>query len=292
MANLQFNLTFFGGKADEHRVLADRLAVLLRNIGDDLVEVCRLISTEDLNVDFREIEKECKLYVVAEPTPSTFTVKVRASEAKTEWVHMAGDVWAEGLSSLFVIPGDDNGLPRGINRSILEHVVDYASPMTGEYEGIKVTVAANGHPERSVLFDERLKRAAQRRIANLVPDTPPTIHGHTIQGILYGVEDQNYENPESDISVEVDTGDGTRWTCQIKKSLVSDDISRYWEKRVLLVGHATFRKRRPLLQVEHFEILGDIPDIEDAINRFIEVGAPAWKKGQRMSTYMKDVRGR
>jgi hypothetical protein len=294
MGDLRFDLTFFGGKADEHRVLADRLAELLKNMGEDLVEVCRLISTEDLNVDFRKIEKECKLYVIGDPKPSTLTVTVGAPEATTEWVRMAGDVWTESLSSLYVIPGTDadDTLPRGINRSILEHAVDYATPLRGEYEGIKLTVAANGQPERNVVFDDRLKRAAQRRLANLTPDTPVTIHGHTIQGVLYGVEDQQYENPDSDILVEVDIGEGTRWVCRLKKSLIPDNIEQYWEKRVVLTGLATFRPRRPLLVAEYFEILGDKPDIDEAIQRFIEVGGPAWKKGPKLRTYMKDVRER
>jgi hypothetical protein len=297
MGDLRFDLTFFGAKADEHRVLADRLAVLLTNMGDDLVEVCRLISTEDLNIDLRELEKECKLYVIGDPKPSTLTVTIGAPEARTEWVGIAGDVWAEGLSTLYVIPGTDGPpdseiLPRGINRSVLEHAIDYATPLRGEYEGIKITVAANGQPERNVVFDERLKRAAQRRLASLTPDIPQTIHGHTIQGVLYGVEDQHYENPESDILVEVDTGEGTRWICRLKKSLIPDNIERYWEKRVVLTGLATFRKRRPLLEAERFEILGDKPNIDEAIMRFIEVGAPAWKRGQRLRNYMKDVRER
>ena len=295
MAGQHFNLTFFGGKADEHRVLANRLAELLEKMGDDLVEVCRLISVEDVNIDLRELQDECKLYVIGEPKPSTFTITIGASEATTDWVSMAGDVWVESLSGLYSIPGDaaeDGHLPKGINRSILEHVVDYSTPLIGEYDGIKITVAANGRPEQTIIFDERLKRAAQKKLANLVPDVPATIHGHSIQGILYAVADQNYENPQSVIVVEVDIGDGTRWTCRIKKSLVPGDIEEFWEKRVVLTGLATFRKRRPLLEADSFKILGNKPDIESAIKRFIDIAAPAWKRGPKLSTYMKNVRER
>src|SRR5688500_8370274 len=134
MAGLRFNLTFFGGKADEHRVLANTLADLLKSMGDDLVNVCRLISTEDLNIDVRELEQQCRLYVIGQPKPSTLTLTIAAPEAQTEWVSKAGDVWLEGLSTLFLglgpIPLDDR-LPIGINRSILEHVIDYATPIQG-----------------------------------------------------------------------------------------------------------------------------------------------------------------
>jgi hypothetical protein len=293
MGDLRFNLTFFGGKADEHRVLANRLADLLRSMGDDLVSVCRLISTEDVNIDLRELENECKLYVVAAPKASTLTITVAATEAHTDWVAQAGEVWLESLADLYTVPGSipDEKLPKGINRSILEHVINYSTPIAGEYDGIRLAVA-NGRPERTIVFNERLKRAAEQRLAALIVPSPPTIHHHTIQGILYAVQDQNYDNPQSSITVEVDTGSGTRWSCRIKKNLVPEDIEQYWEKRVILIGLATFRPRIPQMEVEQFTILSEKPDIDTIIDRFIKIGEDAWKSGPNLSTYMSDVRER
>jgi hypothetical protein len=294
MKELRFNLTFYGGKADEeHRVPANRLAHVLKSMGDDLVSVCNLISAKDPNIDIHQIERACKLYVVAAPLPSTFTLPIAASEG-TPWVERAGEAWISGLSQLpvfgEVLP--DSNLPVGINRAVLEHAVDYSTPFQGEYEGIKLTVPGNGRPDTGIVFNERLKTAAARRLAALPKESPITIEGHTIQGILYGIKDENYNDPTSEIRVEVDVGEGTRWICQIRKDLIPGGIERYWEKRVVLVGLATFRSRSHILDVRRLTVLETKSDIDDVIERFIKVGAPAWKRGPKLGAYMKQVRER
>lgn len=290
MAQLKFTLSFHGGKADEHRVSAETLARIFNGLTSDIENVCRVISSEDVNIDMQEILRSCKLYVVAEPKRSSLALAVATEESETSWPEMAGRVYATSLNQLSVDDVDEN-LPRGLTRSVLEHAKEYSSPPHGEYETMKLTIEANGKPEIGIVFDQKLKLASERKLVALSSPSPPVIYGYSVEGILSGLEDQNYDDPSARLLVEVNPGDGTRWMCSLDKELLPQHLEEVWTKRVIVHGTATFRQRKPLMEVERIEILGDKPDIDAAIEHFIAVNQATWE-GEDLTAYMNLVRER
>jgi hypothetical protein len=289
MDQLKFALTFKGGKAEKHRVSARRLAEIMQSISDDILDVCRIISHDDLNIDWNEIARGCRLYVVGNPQPSSLSLSFETEPVGTKWPVEAGRIFA---SSLYQLPIEDNGdIPLGINRRILEHAKEYCSPANGEYETMMLTIQANGRPEMSLIFDQKLKVAVEKKLIEIASPNPNIIHGYEIQGILYGLEDQDYDDPLATVTVEVDPGDGTRWMCHIKRDLVPKDIADHWTERVLVSGTAKLKKRKPEMEVEGIELLGKKPDIEDALEKFISASAGVWE-GEHLSSYMNRVRER
>lgn len=291
MAQLRFKLSFHGGKAEKRRVSADTLAKVFKGVSDDIENVCRVISSEDVNIDLHEILRSCKLYVVAEPKPGSMQLCFETEESNTKWPVMAGRVWASGLRQLPVTEELDEDLPKGLTRSVLEHAKDYAAPPDGEYEKMRVIIEANGEPEIDVDFDHKLKIAAEKKLVVLSGPSPSVIHGYSVHGVLYGLEDQNYDDPSARVTVEVDPGDGTRWICTVDKDLLPGHLEKVWTKRVVVHGTATFRQRKPIMDVERIEILGDKPSIEDAIENFISVNKGVWE-GEDLTEYMNLVRER
>lgn len=290
MAQLRFTLSFHGGKADEHRVSADTLAKIFRGLTDDIENVCRVISSEDVNIDIQEILRSCKLYVVAEPKRSSLALAVASEESETAWPEMAGRVLATSLNRLSLADVDDD-LPKGLTRSVLEHAKDYSSPPVGEYERMELTIEANGKPEVAVVFDRELKVAAERRLVELTSPKASVIYGYSVMGVLYSLQDQDYDNLSAKVDVEVNPGDGTHWLCHVKRSDLPEDIDEIWRKRVVVYGKATFRQRKHIMDVERIEILGEKPDFERALETFLTVNEETWQ-GEDLSAYMNLVRER
>jgi|GEM_PF-5868150 len=289
MAQLKFALTFYGGKANAHRVSANRVAEIIQHLGEDIQDVCRIISHEDVNLDFKEIIRGCRLYVVGEPKPSTLTISFETEDVQTEWPEKAGRTLVTGLKMLRMEESDE--LPKGINRSILEHVQEYYKPVAGEYDGIQLQILANGQPADDLKFDESLKIAAEKKLAVLASPSPYEIEGHSIDGILYGLEDQNYDNPSAKVDVKVDTGDGAHWVCHVERSLLPDDLVEHWKKRVMVTGTAKFRKRKPEMDVAQLEIIGSRPDIEEVLARIEKMTTGIWDD-EDLAAYMDRVRER
>jgi hypothetical protein len=290
MAQLRFTLSFHGGKADKHRVSADTLAKIFRGLTDDIENVCRVISSEDVNIDIQEILRSCKLYVVAEPKRSSLALAVATEESETAWPETAGRVLATSLNRLSLDDADDD-LPKGLTRSVLEHAKEYSSPPVGEYERMKLTIEANGKPEVAVVFDQELKVAAERRLVELTSPKASVIYGYSVMGVLYSLQDQDYDNLSAKVDVEVDPGDGTHWLCHVKRSDLPEDIDEIWRKRVVVYGKATFRQRKHIMDVERIEILGEKPDFERALENFLAVNEETWQ-GEDLSAYMHLVRER
>ncbi len=290
MAQLRFTLSFHGGKADKHRVSADILARIFRGLSDDIENVCRVISSEDVNIDIQEIISSCKLYIVGQPQESSLAIPVATEESQTKWPEIAGRTYATSLRQL---PMDDldEDLPRGLTRSVLEHASQYSDPPYGEYETMKLTIQANGQPGIDVVFDKSLKLAAERRIVALSSPKSSIIYGYSVMGVLYSLQDQSYDDPTADIDVQVDPGDGTHWLCHVKRSQLPEDIDEIWKKRVVVYGKATFRLRKHIMDVERIEILGDKPDFEQALDNFIALNEEMWK-GEDLTSYMNLVRER
>jgi len=290
MPQLKFTLSFHGGKAEERRVSADTLARIFRGLSDDIENVCRVISSEDVNIDIQEIMHSCKLYIVAEPKQGSLAIDVATEESTTGWPEMAGRVYA---SSLRQLPLDDfeDDLPKGLTRSVLENVRAYSDPPRGEYNEMKLTIEANGHPEIDVIFDQRLRLAVERRLVSLSSPSTSVIYGYSVDGVLYGLENQNYGDPSARVTVEVDPGDGTRWMCLIDKELLPEHLETIFTKRVVVHGTATFRQRKPLMDVERIDVLGDRPDIDTVLEKFISVNQATWQ-GENLTTYMNLVRER
>lgn len=294
MAQLKFTLSFHGGKAERHRVSADTLARVFKGIGDDIENVCRVISSEDVNIDLNEILRSCKLYVVASPKPGSLELRIATEESNTMWPETAGRVLVSALRELPIDALDedvDEDLPKGLTRSVLEHAKEYSAPFNGEYERMKITIEANGQPEIDVEFDQKLKIAAERKLVALSTPSPSVIHGYSVMGILYGLESQNYEDPTARVTVEIDPGDGTRWMCTVDPKLLPDNLEKFFTKRVVAHGTATFRPRKPKMDIERLEFLGDKLDIETAIDNFIAINQGGWE-GQDLTEYMNLVRER
>lgn len=290
MAQLRFTLSFHGGKADEHRVSADTLARIFRGLTDDIENVCRVISSEDVNFDIQDILRSCRLYVVAEPKQSSLAVAVATEESETEWPEMAGRVYASSLRQL-PLDDSDEDLPKGLTRSVLEHAKEYSTPPHGEYETMRLTIHQNGKPEIAVVFDRALKVATERRLVALTGPKPSVIYGYSVMGVLYALQDQHYDNPSAEVDVEVNPGDGTHWLCHVKRSDLPADIDEIWKKRVVVHGKATFRMRKHIMDVERIEILGDKPDFEQALENFLAVNEETWQ-GEDLTAYMNLVRER
>lgn len=290
MAQLRFTLSFHGGKAKEHRVSADTLAGIFRGLSDDIENVCRVISAEDVNIDIQEIIRSCKLYIVGQPIEGSLAIPLATEVSQTPWPEKAGRVFTTSLSQLPFEDLDDE-LPEGLTRSILEHARDYSDPPYGEYEEMKLTIEANGKPEVSVTFDRKLKIATEKRLVALSSPSASIIYGYSVYGVLYGLEDQNYDDPSARVTVEVDSGDGMRWMCTVDKELLPDKLEDIFTKRVIVHGTATFRQRKPKMDVERIEILGEKPDFEKALENFIALNEETWK-GENLTSYMNLVRER
>jgi hypothetical protein len=286
MGELRFTLTFFGGKAEDHRVPAHKLGGILRNLEDDIKNVCRVVSSDDKNVDLAEIISGCKLYVVGTPKESSLEIPIATIQSDTKWPEVAGQTY---LSALKELPEANGELPRGINRSILEHIVDYTHDR--EYDGFHVTIQSNGEPETSATIDSKLGVVASQKLAELAPYGPSVIYGHSVTGVMYGLEDQNYDDPSSSVTVEVDSGDGKRWMCHIPKDKIPKDLGEHWKERVVVQGIATFRPRKPEMQVEDLRLLGPQSPIDEILDRFIRTNRPLWE-GENIAAYMDRVRER
>ena len=180
-------------------------------------------------------------------------------------------------------------MPLGLNRSILEHVLEYAQD--SEYEGFHLVIPPNGEPEDRVTFDKSLAYIAAQKLAELSPHGPATIYGHSVTGVMYGLEDQDYSNPSATVIVEVDSGDGKRWICRIPRDILPDDINQHWKERVVVHGVATLKKYRPQMEVDQIKLLGPDRDLDSAVNRFIESNQGMWR-GINSERFLKQVRER
>jgi hypothetical protein len=286
MGELRFTLTFFGGKAEDHRVPAHKLGSILHFLEDDLKNVCHVVSSEDLNADVVEIMRGCKLYVVGTPKESSLEIPIATEESKTRWPELAGRTYVSALREL---PSANGELPTGINRSILEHILLYTQER--EYDGFHVTIEANGEPEERATIDSSLAFVASQKLAELTPFGPAKMYGHSVTGVMYGLEDQDYDDPRSSVTVEIDSGDGKKWMCRIPKEIIPSDLAEHWKERVCVQGVATFRKRKPEMDVEKLLLLGPQSPIDEILERFIKTNQPLWEN-QDTAAYMDRVRER
>lgn len=287
MGELRFTLTFFGGKADDHRVPAHKLGDVLRGLEDDIRNVCHVIAADDQNVDLSEITRGCKLYVVGTPKESSLEIPIATVESGTQWPEVAGRTYVAALREL---PESNGELPRGINRSILEHLTDYV-PRNREYDGFRVTIGSNGEPESSVTIDSSLGLIASQKLAEIAPYGPSIMYGHSVTGVMYGLEDQNYDDPLSSVTVEVDSGDGKKWMCHIPKAQIPPDLGEHWKERVVVQGKATFRPRKPEMDVDSIRLLGPQSPVDELLERFIRTNRPLFE-GQDVAAYLDRVRER
>lgn len=291
MAKLQFDLTFYGGKADNHRVSASKVAELINGLSDDILEVCRIIAHEDIEIDFNEIMRDCKLYIVGTPQPSTVTIRFETAESQTDWPAIAGHTLVESLQ---ILQREQNGehLPRGITKSVLDHVRSYCQAPNGEFEGITLTIPQNGQSEEQIDFNAELKAVVEQRLALLEKSSTQRIEGYTIDGILYGMEDEDYDNPKAKVDVKVDTGDGAHWVCHIKRAFLPYDLAEHWKQRVIVEGTAILKKRRrPEMEVADITFLGLAPQLEELLPRHEKIQHNVWEDVD-LDEYMNHVRER
>jgi hypothetical protein len=132
---------------------------------------------------------------------------------------------------------------------------------------------------------------ATRRLSELPDYEIPIIHGHTITGVMYGLEDQNYDDPAANVMIEVDPGIGRRWTCYVPREIIPTDLAEHWTERVSVHGTATFRPRKPEMTVDKLQLLGLELDIDEAVDRFIKTNQEVWQ-GENTDRYMDFIRER
>ena len=146
--------------------------------------------------------------------------------------------------------------------------------------------------KRPTTNDYKLRAVAQRKLAELPTlGGATTIYGHTVTGIMYGLEDQNYSDPLASITVEVDPGAGKRWMCRIPKEKIPDDLADHWKERVMVHGIATFKPRKPEIEVDDIRFLGPALDPDEALEHFIKVNQGVWQ-GVGVNEYLDYVRER
>jgi hypothetical protein len=258
MHKLRFALTFKGGKADKHRLPVYIVAEIIRYLNDDLLGVCQELAANDSKVSPETLKRECALWVVGFPKKSSATFDFETDPLSTEWPIIAAETY---ISAIKHLPAMTNAeLPRGFTEIMLQHAKLFADPPSGEYVTMRLSIPENGKPRQAVDFDDRIRIAAEKGLREL-SKIQPVIYGHSIQGIMYGLEDQNYSDPKARVSIEVDTGDGLRWVCSLGRNQVPNHLADKWKikdrwtKHVAVKGIARFKPKKPEMEVEQIEIL-------------------------------------
>jgi hypothetical protein len=261
MGSLHFDLTIFGGKADESRVEAVRIASIIDGLAHDLVDVCRNISEDDHATPWEHKEESCRLYVVGLPQKGqSVTWPFATEDSASPWGEESGRLYISGLNELReAIPRrHDPSLPVGFSRQILERVSGYYD-ILNDYSGMALDVQANGRPAQRVVFDRKLRAIVNLKLAWIERDAAlpmmrsepdKRLYGHSVQGVLYELSDPDYDEPDAVIRFEVDPHDGTRWVCRLKRKDAPENLQQLWRSTVVVEGTATMRPKKPEMEVE------------------------------------------
>jgi hypothetical protein len=259
MGSLRFDLTIYGGKADEARVEASRLGSIIAGMSKDIRDVCRNVAPEDDATAREEKEASCRLYVVGLPQKGqSVTLPLATEESPAPWGEQSGRIYLDGLNELrSSLRRADASLPVGFSREILERVNGYFDLLL-DYKGMAIQAQANGKPGQRVDFDANLRIAVQIKLSLIdeeeelpMREEPDRrLYGHSIQGVLYELSDPKYDDPDAPIRFVIDPHDGTRWVCRIKRSDAPEDIQELWRTSVVVEGVASIRPKKPEMEVK------------------------------------------
>lgn len=283
MAQLRFTITFRGGKADKHWVPVEILAKVFDGIKSDLANVYRVVSAEDVNISIEDIKHDTKLYLAAEPSPSSQTLSFVSEPTDRDVAEKAAHYWVKGLR---IVAAGGSDLPPGITTSVLRNARLYASPPDGDYDEMELRID-DGEGD-GVKFDTRLKERVELQLAQLAPQKPAEILGYEVDGIMHALDDEDYRNPNARVQIKVSAPDGD-WACSVERSWLPMDLNEVWKKRVVVMGRALFRPRKKKLVADKLHILGEPDDLNAAVENFIRVNKEAWE-GQDSEEYMKEIR--
>lgn len=288
MARVRFALTFYGGKAEEHKVSAARLAEVIRDVSEDLKEAYQaIVQSKGM------APGQFELYVVARPKATSFSLRLETETANERLVGTVSRDYIDSLAELREELGGNGRLPGGLTLGMLERAKRYCGPIDGEYEGIKLAVVG---PKKShcVVFDKDLRIAIERKssILHKVAERELRIIEHyEVEGVMYGLEDEAYEDPTASVIVKIDTGEHSNWLCRIKRSLLPDDLSAHWKERVRILGTARITQRKREIEASQITPLGQLDGVISAAQRFIKENESLWQ-GQDLVAYMDRVRER
>lgn len=276
MAKARFYITVFGGKADEKKVEVSTLAHVLQGISTDLRDVCRNIAYEDQETAWEAKLESCRIYVTGKPEGGhSLVVPCEMEDTDIVWGEKSLHTYANALTSIRENL-EVQELPHGLDYPILKRIRSYYFSLGEDYSGFKIDIHANGQPQQSVKFDSRLRSAVDSHLAAAGIPQEIVLHGFSLQGVLYEVSDVNYLDPDSELKVEIDPHDGTRWVCHVPKDLLGQPIDHYFTKTVRVEGIARFRPKKPELEVKHLQILEDLT-FDQALARFIDSGRDVWR---------------
>lgn len=299
MSSLRFRITIRGGEADAKQVDATTVAKILRGVAADIRAICRNTSPE---VTAEEIRDACRLFVSGEPDPSeslAFPCVVGARVTAAELVELgarSANLYFDGIEEM---SGDDWDwqeirLPKGFDADVLSHVDGYFKHLELG-QSLSFDVEQNGAALRSVPLSDQLRRnvelttALLRKTREDLAAIAPSTEKHSIQGVMYEIDDYYYDDERAKLRFEVDPHDGTRWVCEIERKDAPPNLAELWKSTVLVEGIATFRPDKPKMTVERFIHLGT-PDPAEALERLRKL-APDLMKDETSEELMARLRG-
>ena len=297
MGSLKLDLTIYGGKADDARVDASRMADILQGLTKDLRDICRNLSQEDIDTPWPLKEASCRLYVVGLPTKGkSVTLPLASEETPVEWGVLSGEAYINGLNQLRSYHRlRDHSLPSGFSRDILERVWAYYETLGSEYKGMVLETQANGRPALRAEFDARLKASVQIKLESLPKEEKQIVerklYGYQVEGILYELSDPDYDDPKGAVRFEVDPQDGTRWVCSVPRTLAPFNLKDLWRTLVRVEGVANFRPKKPTLDVERITPLRSERDPVGAFRDLIRLSKDA-RTGESVEDIMERIRER
>lgn len=284
MARVRLTVTFFGSRADRHRISALTLSEVVRDLVQDISDVCQSAAQQ------RRIDPvECRLYTVGQPKASTVTLEFEVESTNGRLIGAASRSYVRGLDQIRQQPGSKR-LPANLTLPILERTRRHCGPVDGEYEGIKISVVG---PRKltTAYLDKDLKASLEKQISSVrqaVEKTARAVEHYQVEGLLYAIEDEKYDDPNASVTVKIDTGEHENWICRITREVLPDDLSLHWKKRVRITGTVRQPRRREI-EASKITFLGRPKDLMAAVDRFIEENEALWQ-GEDLTVYMDEIR--
>ena len=288
MAKVRLSLTFYGARAEKHRVSAARVADVIKNLNEDLTEACQMTRRRSIGAPV-----ECYLYLVGHARASSLSLRLEGESLHSTAIAVASRKYIEGLSDLKKFAG--NGfVPPGMSVDMLERVRRNCGPIAEEYEGIRLEIMGVRRPVR-VMLDKELRLTLERKISQIAKVAEkPKVHSvqyYDVEGLMYALEDENYDDPNASVTVKVDAGEHSNWVCRVKRSLLPGDLASHWRERVQVRGTAKFSQRKQEMEVEQVKLLGRHGSLTEAVKKFIATNEALWQ-GEDTTAYMDEIRER
>ena len=302
MGSLRFELTVYGGVADEAKAAADAVGVVLREMTRDVQAVCRNLSPEEDLAGLAERLEACRLYVVGVPFQgNSLTLPMETGLDTEAWAEVSLRAYASGLAEIRDSPPTvEKALPRGFDAEILRRVSSYSKEIAKEHGGLVIAIPDNGVPPIRATVDRKLEAAVNIKLAvinmeqaTLAVDKPldHKIHGYSIQGVLYELSDPEYLDPHGQLIVEIDTRDGHHWVCKVPREAEPPNLRDLWRTEVMVTGSVTPRLFKPIMEAEEIVPLASLDDPVESLRELVALfSGPA--PAEDVQAFMDRVRER